>query len=105
MVFIGIDFQVSNSCELPWIHCNFFTKPKINLTVPRPKTLPDGYPLKPKTLGERIKKERMDMGFFQRDVARMIGVSTDTITLWEKGRTKPSKNNLERIMQFLDMQK
>ena len=45
----------------------------------------------------------MDLGLFQRDVARMIGVSTDTITNWEKGRTKPGSGNLTRIVQFLDM--
>jgi DNA-binding XRE family transcriptional regulator len=84
-----------------WIHCNFFTKPKIKLTVQRPRILRDGYPTRPKTLGERLKKKRMDMGLFQKDVARVIGVSTDTITNWEKGRTKSSKNNLERIIRFL----
>jgi len=84
-----------------WIHGNFFTKPKINLTIQRPKTMPDGYPLRPKTLGEHIKKKRMDMGLYQKDVARIIGVSTDTITNWEKGRTKPCRKNTSKIEQFL----
>jgi DNA-binding transcriptional regulator YiaG len=94
--------------EIPagtWIHCNFFAKPKIKLTVQRPKTLPHGYPLRPKTIGERLKKKRMDMGLFQKDVARIIGVSTDTVVNWEKGRTKPSRNSLDRITQLLDIQK
>jgi len=43
----------------------------------------------------------MDMGLFQKNVAKIIGVSTDTITNWEKGRTKPSLKNLGKIMQFL----
>jgi DNA-binding XRE family transcriptional regulator len=43
----------------------------------------------------------MDMGLFQKDVAGIIGVSTDTITYWEKGRTKPCKKNMHRIEQFL----
>ena len=104
MVFNGINLQASNSCELPWIHCNFFTKPKINLTVQRPKTLPDGYPTRPKTLGERIKKKRMDMGLFQKDIARIIGISTDTITNWEKGRTEPNNDNMLQIQRFLEKQ-
>ena len=54
--------RVSKISARAWIHCNFFTKPKINLTVQRPKTLHDGYPLKPKTLGERIKKKSMTWG-------------------------------------------
>ena len=52
-------------------------------------------------LGERLKKKRMDMGLFQKDVARMIGVSTDTITNWEKGRTKPCRNSELKSEQFL----
>jgi len=98
---ISINSQVSSCRESPWIHGNFFTKPKIKLTVQRPKTLPDGYPLRPKTLGDRIKKKRMDMGLFQRDVARIIGVSVDTITNWEKGRTRPSRYSMLKIHQFL----
>ena len=81
---------------------NFFTKPKISLTVQRPKILLDGYPMRPKTLGERIKKKRMDMGLFQKDVARIVGVSTDTITNWEKGRTKPCRRNTRKIDLFLE---
>jgi len=74
---------------------------KISLAIHRPKFLPIGYPKRPITLGERIKKKRMDMGLFQRDVARIIGVSTDTVTNWEKGRTKPCRGNLRKIQEFL----
>jgi DNA-binding XRE family transcriptional regulator len=101
-VFIGGNFQVSSCRESPWIHCNFFTKPKINLTIQRPQTLPDGYPLRPKTLGERLKKKRLDMELFQKDVAQIVGVSADTVTNWERGRTKPSKHAMIRIQQFLE---
>lgn len=83
------------------VHRNFLTKPKLRIVVKRPKYHSEGYPEKPKTIGERVKKKRMDMGLFQKDVARIIGVSTDTVTYWEKGRVKPSKKNLPRIKQFL----
>lgn len=66
--------------------------------------LSEGYPKRPKTLGERIKKIRMDMGLYQKDVAKIIGVTTDTITLWEKGRHAPSKGFLKKIEGFLEMQ-
>lgn len=42
------------------------------------------------------------MGLFQKDVAGIIGVSTDTVTNWEKGRTKPSLKNLNKIELFLE---
>ncbi|MFX0066100.1 MAG: helix-turn-helix domain-containing protein [Candidatus Hermodarchaeota archaeon] len=101
---IGIDIQVGSCHESPWIYCNFFAKPKINLTIQRPKILPDGYPIRPKTLGERIKKKRMDMGLFQKDIARIIGVSTDTVTNWEKGRTKPCRKTLVKLMDVMKVE-
>jgi len=45
----------------------------------------------------------MDLGLVQKNVARLVGVTTDTVRLWEKGRTKPSKIHLRRIKQFLAM--
>jgi DNA-binding transcriptional regulator YiaG len=83
------------------VRCKFFTKPKLKLTVKRPKKYPKGYPIKPKTIAEKIRKHRMDLGLFQKDVAEFVGVSTDTVTLWEKGRKEPSKRYLKRIEQFL----
>lgn len=36
-----------------------------------------GYPSEPKTIGEHLKKRRMDLGLHQAKVARQIGVSFD----------------------------
>ena len=36
------------------------------------------YPKEPKTLGERIRKARMDKGLLIRELAALIGVSADT---------------------------
>jgi len=54
-----------------------------------------------RTLGERIKKWRLEQGIFQRGLARMIGVNEMTIVNWEKERTKPTRKNLERIKRVL----
>jgi len=83
------------------MRCLFLTRPKLKIRTKRPKKWPKGYPFEPKTLGERIRKHRMDLGWFQRDVARFIRVVTDTVANWEKNRTKPSKRYLKRIKQFL----
>ncbi len=48
-----------------------------------------------------IKKHRMDLGLFQKDVTKFIGVSTDTITYWERGRVRPGKKNIVKIKEFL----
>jgi len=45
----------------------------------------------------------MDMGLFQRDTAKIIAVSTDTATYWEKSRTRSFKKNLKGIKQFWNL--
>ena len=86
------------------VRCKFSTIPKLQLTIKRPKKRPKGYPKRPRTLGEEIRKHRMDLGLFQKDVARYVGVKTDTVILWQKDKTKPSKENLGRIKHFLEME-
>jgi len=43
----------------------------------------------------------MEMRLTQEEVAKILSVSTDTITNWENIRTKPSDNRMVRIMKFL----
>jgi len=43
----------------------------------------------------------MDLGLVQKDVAEFVGVATDTVTYWERGRHQPNKRYLKRIEQFL----
>jgi predicted transcriptional regulator len=52
------------------------------------------------TFGDYIRKWRLEQGLFQRDLAKVIGVDEMTIVNWETGKTKPAKNNLERIKNF-----
>jgi DNA-binding XRE family transcriptional regulator len=43
----------------------------------------------------------LEQGLFQKDLAKRIGVSEMTIVNWEKGKTKPTKRNLEKIKEIL----
>jgi DNA-binding XRE family transcriptional regulator len=43
------------------------------------------------SLGERIKKWRLEQGLFQEELATMIGIDEMTTVNWEKERTKPIK--------------
>ena len=56
-----------------------------------------------RTLGERIRKWRLEQGLFQRDLATMIGMDEVTIVNWEKGRTKPSKEHIEKLETIMRM--
>ena len=59
------------------------------------------FPFLSQTLGDRIRKWRLERGLFQRDLAKKIGVSEMTIVNWEKGRTKPIKQNIEKLEKIL----
>jgi len=48
---------------------------KYNVYIARPLVFPDGYPVNPKTIGEHIRKKRMDNKLMQSEVANIIGVS------------------------------
>ena len=59
------------------------------------------YPKKLVTIGDHIRRRRLDMGLFQKDLAVAIGVDTTTIYNWENRRTMPPLRFLPRIAHFL----
>lgn len=63
--------------------------------------IPQPYDFEPKTLGEHIRKIRLKMGLFQREVADQLGVNPWTILNWEKGRAEPPIVSIPTIVQFL----
>jgi len=69
------------------------------LVVPLPK--PPGYPVHPQSLGEHLRKRRLDLALYQRQVATKLGVDEITIVNWEKERTQPSIRQLPKIIAFL----
>lgn len=60
-----------------------------------------GYPENPKTVGEHIRKVRMERKLLQKEVAEVIGVSEDCITYWENGRAEPQIQFMPMIIEFL----
>jgi transcriptional regulator with XRE-family HTH domain len=55
----------------------------------------------PQTLGEKIKKRRIELRLFQREAAAKIGVSTASLSKWECGITDPSRRMMKKIQEFL----
>ena len=49
------------------------------------------------TLGQKIKKLRLEKGLKQVELAVFLGVSEYTVRNWEKGRTQPSGEFLRQI--------
>lgn len=65
------------------------------------KPLTHEYSLFPQTVGEHIRKIRIERGLSQGDVGKIIGVSDDTVTYWENGRSVPQVQYYPAIILFL----
>jgi transcriptional regulator with XRE-family HTH domain len=59
------------------------------------------YPDTLETIGDHIKTKRLDVGLFQKDVARQLGVKTETVTNWEKNYTSPQLYLIPRVTAYL----
>lgn len=79
----------------------FFEYPQYTLILPIPVIAPKGYPSKLDTIGEHIRKKRIDMGLLQQDVAKTIGVCKQTIGYWERGIFNPEIIHIPNIIEFL----
>ena len=66
-----------------------------------PKPKPTAYPRTISTLGDHIRKRRLDLNLLQKQVADEIGVHEMTITLWEVNATVPEVRYMPAIIQFL----
>ena len=72
---------------------------KVTLTASRP-ILP-AYPRQLKTPGDYIRKRRLDLGLLQEDVARRLGIDTDSATNCEKNRYSPRLYPIPKVIEFL----
>jgi len=72
---------------------------KTTLRAERPPA--PGYPATPTTLGEHLKRRRLDLGLTQRQVAKQLGVNSWTVINWEQNRTQPLVALLPRLYDFL----
>jgi DNA-binding transcriptional regulator YiaG len=61
------------------------------------------YPDTPKTLGEHLRKKRIDMHLSMTQLAQILGFAiTDTaIEKWEKNQNRPTSHHRELIVGFL----
>ena len=62
------------------------------------------YPKELRTVGDHLKKRRLDLGLLQKDVAARLKVNDWTICNWENNKTVPAVRYLPRIIEFLGYQ-
>jgi transcriptional regulator with XRE-family HTH domain len=63
--------------------------------------MPRGYPKDPKTLGEHLRRRRLDLGLRQRDLAERWGLRSETVAGWERGLSRPSIRQWPKIIELL----
>jgi predicted transcriptional regulator len=61
------------------------------------------YPATPKTLGEHLRKKRVDMQLSMTQLANLLGlgISDTAIEKWEKNQNRPTEEHRKRIIEFL----
>lgn len=71
----------------------------ISKTAQRPKNT--AYPKKLNSLGDHIRKRRLDLDLEQKDVGKIIKTDKQTIWNWENNKSKPEIKYYPAIMDFL----
>jgi DNA-binding transcriptional regulator YiaG len=59
------------------------------------------YPKNPKTVGDYIRKWKMDKGLLMRELAEHLGVTEDTVINWEVRGTAPTKESLHKVVDLI----
>jgi transcriptional regulator with XRE-family HTH domain len=72
---------------------------RIVLKAQRP--FPPTYPKSLKTLGDHLRKKRLDLKLLQKEVAERIGTSETSVFHWENNQTEPSLPFIPKIIEFL----
>lgn len=60
-----------------------------------------GYPKSLKTLGDHLRKKRMDLSLTQAEVAVRLGVTESSVWNWEHNASSPHLSYVARIAAFL----
>ena len=76
--------------------------PTYDLVLRTPKPFDRAHPTELRTIGNHVRKRRLDLGLLQREVALRIGVDPTSIFNWEAGRHHPSLRHLPAALDFLD---
>jgi transcriptional regulator with XRE-family HTH domain len=75
--------------------------PLSQIVLKAKKPLSSAYPKTLKTLGNHLKKRRLDLNLLQIEVAQMFGVCNISIYNWEKDLAKPAVKYFPKIIKFI----
>ena len=75
--------------------------PRCHVRLRGQKAPPSAYPRGLRTLGDHLRKHRLDLSLLQREVAVRIGADGATVTNWELNHTQPALRFMPAIYRFL----
>jgi len=75
--------------------------PFCHLTLKAKKPLPPAYPQAIETLGDHLRRKRLNLKLLQKEVASRIGVDDVSIYNWENNRVNSSVPFIPKIIEFL----
>jgi site-specific DNA recombinase len=58
-------------------------------------------PVEPKTVGDHIRRRRLELKLLQKDVAERLGVCQPSVYNWESNRSQPDIRYMPAVIQFL----
>jgi transcriptional regulator with XRE-family HTH domain len=56
----------------------------------------------PQSLGDRIRKHRLELHWLQADLAKAMGVRVVSVSNWERGACLPSRRMMKKLQGFFD---
>ncbi len=71
----------------------------VTLTAKKPQK--KAYPITMKTIGDHVRKSRLDLKLYQKDVAKVIGLDMFAVCNWENNLTSPQLYILPKVFDFL----
>ena len=60
------------------------------------------YPKEPKSLGEKLRKARMDKKMTLKEVAALLGVSDTSVLNWEIRGKMPEEGKIKIVQEFIE---
>ena len=75
--------------------------PSYHIQLNAQKPPPPSYPRELKTIGDHLRKRRLDLGLMQREVSERLDVDEMTICNWETNRNLPLIRFIPRIITLL----
>lgn len=75
--------------------------PFCQIVLKAQKPLNPAYPKSLNTIGNHIKKRRLDLKLTQKQVSQKIGVSETSLMTWERNQHTPCLRFIPQIIQFL----